>query len=233
VTVTPAGLGIASGAVYSPESLTVPEIAFPFVTPFTCDSTAEFTELVTKAWNCCVCPSPTNALPGSSNTVTLGNGGLPAYPQPPSAIAINTKTAKACSNLSNASENCEAPTFLRGVTQHGPLVPKIFILAQHNRTRCAKATHTHQSPNHHIKAIAAVPKHRQTPQSEMVNGNAKLASPDPTPLNTETAKRIEKSANPAMAQNPTDPFRFGIARAVKIARASLCKRRRCLTQHNG
>jgi len=34
VTVTPAGLGIASGAVYSPESLTVPEIAFPFVTPY-------------------------------------------------------------------------------------------------------------------------------------------------------------------------------------------------------
>ena len=35
-----AGLGIAIGAVYRPESVTVPEIEFPFATPFTSQITA-------------------------------------------------------------------------------------------------------------------------------------------------------------------------------------------------
>jgi hypothetical protein len=48
VTVTPSGLGIASGAVYSPESLTVPDVAFPFVTPFTSHCTPVFAEVVTN-----------------------------------------------------------------------------------------------------------------------------------------------------------------------------------------
>ena len=46
VTVTLAGLGITSGAVYSPELLTVPKIEFPFATPFTCQITARFPEPV-------------------------------------------------------------------------------------------------------------------------------------------------------------------------------------------
>jgi hypothetical protein len=49
VTVTLAGLGIAIGAVYSPESVTVPEIEFPFATPFTSHITAVFPEPVIEA----------------------------------------------------------------------------------------------------------------------------------------------------------------------------------------
>jgi hypothetical protein len=42
-----------------------------------------------------------------------------------------------------------------------------------------------------------------------------------------------KSRGPALAQKRIAQFRFGSAPAAMIARASLLKRRRCLTQQNG
>jgi hypothetical protein len=67
------------------------------------------------------------------------------------------KTANACSRHSNASENRQGPgRALNGdVSRWRSLVLKIFIAANDNRTRCAKATHVQESPNHrdHPRAL--------------------------------------------------------------------------------
>src|SRR5580692_9076008 len=109
--------------------------------PLTSHITAVSAEPVTRAWNCCVWPRLTTALFGSSKTVTLGNGGVPAYPQPPSTIAINDETTGMCRRLRNVAEDCatSAPAFQLRVMHRGPLVLNIFMAALHKRTRCANA----------------------------------------------------------------------------------------------
>ncbi|MGH9208426.1 MAG: hypothetical protein ACRD1G_18045, partial [Acidimicrobiales bacterium] len=69
-TVTVAGLGTAAGAVYSPDVETVPTVALPPVTPFTCQVTAVLLVPVTVAVNCCVVPTCTDAEVGAIETAT-------------------------------------------------------------------------------------------------------------------------------------------------------------------
>jgi hypothetical protein len=65
-TVTDAGFGTAAGAVYRPDVEIVPFKA----PPSTDQVTAVFVVPVTVAANCCVSPSPTDAVPGATVTTT-------------------------------------------------------------------------------------------------------------------------------------------------------------------
>jgi len=78
------------------------------------------------------------------------------------------------------------------------------MAAQDKRTRCAIAAQDWQSRNHRSHAQDDAPKHRQTPQSEMVNYSAWYDSPYQTAEKTGNAERREQSLGPAMAQKPTD-----------------------------
>ena len=51
---------------------TVPTVAFPPATPFTCQFTAVFEVFATVAANCCVAPTATEAVAGLTVTVTGG-----------------------------------------------------------------------------------------------------------------------------------------------------------------
>ena len=70
VTVTSAGLGIASGAVYKPPEEMVPQDAPLQPVPVTLHVTAVFAVPVTVAVNCCVLPAGTSALEGVTFTAT-------------------------------------------------------------------------------------------------------------------------------------------------------------------
>ena len=70
VTVTAAGLGATPGAVYRPALETVPTVALPPVTPFTCQVTAVLLVFCTVAVNCCVPPTATVADVGEIVTLT-------------------------------------------------------------------------------------------------------------------------------------------------------------------
>jgi hypothetical protein len=68
LTVTFDGEGTIFGALYSPPVLTVPNVEFPPVTPFTFHVTEVFVVLVTLAVNCLVAVTRTLALVGEMVT---------------------------------------------------------------------------------------------------------------------------------------------------------------------
>jgi hypothetical protein len=82
----------------------VPDVALPPRTPFTSQVTLELDVPATLAWNCCVAPRKTFAVAGSTDKVTVEGGvvgggdvcvdGLPAYPQPIVATAMNAAAAR-------------------------------------------------------------------------------------------------------------------------------------------
>jgi hypothetical protein len=90
VTVTAAGLGTTPGAVYRPEPETVPTVALPPVTPFTCQVTAVLLVFCTVAVNCCVPPTATVADVGEIMTLTATEVCVVVTPaQPKSSNALN------------------------------------------------------------------------------------------------------------------------------------------------
>ncbi len=72
VTVTVAGLGTAAGAVKTPSVEIVPVVAFPPVTPFTCQVTAVLVVFCTVAVKACAAPAVTLAVPGAIEILTGG-----------------------------------------------------------------------------------------------------------------------------------------------------------------
>ena len=76
--------GTAAGAVYNPVVEIVPTVAFPPITPFTCQVTAVLLVFVTVAVNCCVRLMATltdfgatvTLIPGATNIVTVADPDL-------------------------------------------------------------------------------------------------------------------------------------------------------------
>src|SRR5262245_21458133 len=68
--VTLAGLGMAAGAVYTPDADTVPTAAFPLGMPLTLQVTAVFAEPFTIALSCRTAAGATVTLAGARLTVT-------------------------------------------------------------------------------------------------------------------------------------------------------------------
>jgi hypothetical protein len=90
VTVTVVVVGNTLGAVYSPVELTVPMIASPPFSPFTCQVTAVLVEPVTVAVKDCVAPPATLADVGEMVMATPAAGVLFLPPHPAQTIAVNT-----------------------------------------------------------------------------------------------------------------------------------------------
>lgn len=108
-TVTVLELGRVIGAVYNPDELIVPVVAFPPVAPFTCQVTEVFDDPATVALNGCVAPARTLALDGETLTVTLEPEGgvfefeledeffvVPVHPPSDTASNRNVKPAARC-----------------------------------------------------------------------------------------------------------------------------------------
>jgi hypothetical protein len=72
VTVTVAGLGTLAGALKTPAVEIVPVVAFPPVTPFTCQVTAVLVVFCTVAAKVCDAPVVTLAVPGEIEILTGG-----------------------------------------------------------------------------------------------------------------------------------------------------------------
>jgi hypothetical protein len=72
VTVTVAGLGTVAGAVKAPDVEIIPVVAFPPVTPFTCQVTAVLVVFCTVAVKACDAPVATLAVPGEIEILTGG-----------------------------------------------------------------------------------------------------------------------------------------------------------------
>jgi hypothetical protein len=83
------GLGTTAGAAYNPFASTIPALALPPVTPFTCQVTAVFAVPLTAAENCCCCVG--NALKVRGLTLTVTAGGPPPpppeFPLPPQDVS--------------------------------------------------------------------------------------------------------------------------------------------------
>jgi hypothetical protein len=78
---TATGVGRFAGAVYTPLASIVPTVAFPPEIPFTLQLTAVLVVLATVAVNDCGSPSSTDAVAGTTVTVTFEGGGC-AGPDP-------------------------------------------------------------------------------------------------------------------------------------------------------
>src|SRR4051812_38802284 len=90
VMVTLAGLGMTTGAVYSPVLSIVPTVVLPPFTPLTCHVTFVSLVFATMAVNCCCAPSCTFAVAGE--IVTVGGGGV-GLPPPPQAESVHRHIA--------------------------------------------------------------------------------------------------------------------------------------------
>ena len=85
------GLGTTAGAVYSPFASIVPALAFPPVTPFTCQVTAVFDVPLTAAENGCCSVGNLLAVCGLTLTVTAGGPPPPppVLPLPPHDVSTS------------------------------------------------------------------------------------------------------------------------------------------------
>jgi hypothetical protein len=94
VTVTVVVVGNTFGAVYTPVELTVPMIASPPFSPFTCQVTVVFVEPVTVAVKGCVAPPATLAEVGEMVMATPAAGVLLLPPQPAQTIATSITSGR-------------------------------------------------------------------------------------------------------------------------------------------
>jgi hypothetical protein len=84
------GVGTTAGAVYNPFASIVPALAFPPVTPFTCQVTAVFDVPLTAAENGCCSVGNLLAVCGLTLTVTAGGPPPPpVLPPPPHDVSTS------------------------------------------------------------------------------------------------------------------------------------------------